>query len=364
MTNLQERFLSYLCPPGNGVFTVHTGRQRREKLHEALYGTHDPGEVQSSWENSIRQFPAKDSPCLIGATSDTGGGILRGCNWGPLYLRQSWPEYFSQYQDMGDIRTIPHLLHDKYLNEKTLASCRKALYQDERSPLPVSPLSILEDFSKSFFAQTNRSLMTLGGDHSISYPCVSEWIKSRREKGKKVAIIHFDAHTDLLPSRLGVDICFASWAYHCSKLLQSPNHLIQLGIRSSGFPKTYWEKKLGIKQFWANELQESWEKITDRIIHDLEKDGVQELYLSFDIDALDGQYASSTGTPEPNGLSPNLCLFIMKKLASSFSFHSADLVEVSPFLHTELSQSKEPETTLENAKLIFQFIISTLNNRE
>src|SRR5690606_34952695 len=132
-----------------------------------------------------------DSLFLLGITSDTGGGIQRGANWGPLFIRQHFSDKYdlSSFVDLGDTRTIPHLLHDKYLNEKTLRSCKKALYQDEKSPYPVSALSIAEDFATEFFTHyPEKKLLSLGGDHSVSYPLVMSWLKVRKAQGKKVAI--------------------------------------------------------------------------------------------------------------------------------------------------------------------------------
>lgn len=357
-----HKFLQYLCPAGNGVHTVNTGKERKAKIQKALYHSSQESEIFKNWSEYITNYQDTTKPCLIGVTSDNGGGILRGCNWGPLYLREAFSPLSQKYYDLGDIRTIPHLLHDKYLNHQTLTSCRQALYNDQNSKLPVSPLSILEDFSHHFFTHSNHSLISLGGDHSISYPLAREWIKAKNQQKTKVAIIHFDAHTDLLDTRLGVDICFASWAYHCLELLEKPSHLVQLGIRSSGKDKKFWEKTLGVKQFWANEISpQTNQKIIQNIITDLKKDHIQELYISFDIDVLSSEYASATGTPEPHGLSPKLAIEIITALSKHFKIHSADLVEVSPFLKTQASSlPPEPETTLNSAKMIFETLIKSI----
>lgn len=360
--NIDKRFQKYLCPPGNGVYTVHTASDRKAVVHQSLYQTSDLSKVQDAWIQSLEKLDQNQKPCLLGATTDTGGGILRGCNWGPLYLRQSFESLKDRYFDIGDIRTIPHLLHDKYLNTETIQECRLALYDNKDSSLPVSPLSILADTAKTFFNESDQSLITLGGDHSISYPMVSEWIKARRAKGKKVAIIHFDAHTDLLDKRLGIDLCFGSWAYHCLDLLEKPGHMIQLGIRSSGYDKNHWESSLGVKQFWTQEVRDrGCEDIAKEICQQLKSDGIEELYLSFDIDALDTEYASSTGTPEELGLFPHEACEIIEAISKVAYFHSSDLVEVSPFLNTGgAKMSPEPETTLLSSKIIFQKMLEVI----
>ncbi|MBT5095681.1 MAG: arginase family protein, partial [Halobacteriovoraceae bacterium] len=102
-------------------------------------------------------------------------------------------------------------------------------------------------------------------------------------------------------------------------------------------------------------------KIADKIIAYLKQNTIDELYISYDIDALDASYASATGTPELNGLSPHESMIILQELAASFPFGGADLVEVAPFLATDLKgESPEPQTTLLSATTLIRFIISKM----
>ncbi|MCJ8273467.1 MAG: arginase family protein, partial [Psychrosphaera sp.] len=134
-----------LCPPGNGVFTVNTGKERKTKLHQALYGTTE--NVDALWKDKLNDLPAAGKAVILGVCSDCGGGILRGANWGPLFLRNTLLDLHPDVKayDIGDIRVIPHLLHDKYMNEATITNCRKALYKDENAKYSVAPLSITQD---------------------------------------------------------------------------------------------------------------------------------------------------------------------------------------------------------------------------
>ncbi len=36
-----------LCPPGNGVFTVNTAKERKEQLHQSIYGQTD--NIEQLW---------------------------------------------------------------------------------------------------------------------------------------------------------------------------------------------------------------------------------------------------------------------------------------------------------------------------
>ena len=104
----------------NGVFTIHTAKEKRESLHKKVFGTSEG--VENLWKDSLNNLPKSNHAVVLGICSDTGGGILRGANWGPLFLREALLKNETvkgnmPYFDLGDVRVIPHLLHDKYLNE-------------------------------------------------------------------------------------------------------------------------------------------------------------------------------------------------------------------------------------------------------
>jgi agmatinase len=364
MKSFLDKIKTYLAPPGNGVFTVHTAKENKSKLHEKLYGTSDILAVKEKWENSLNDLKDTKSPILLGLCSDTGGGIQRGANWGPLFIRDELLSIVDceNYFDVGDIKVIPHLLHDKYLQQDLIKKCQDSIYSGD--DLPVSALSIAEDFVESLFKFKNDSkLLTLGGDHSISYPVVKEWINFKRSQNIKVAIIHFDAHTDLMHDRLGVDICFASWAYHMIELLEKPSHLLQYGIRSSGKPKSHWENELGVQQFWNYDFKDNGlENVIESTLKYLIEEKIEEVYISFDIDGLDAKYASSTGTPEKDGLEPHQCILLIEEIAKHVKVTGADMVEVAPFVQSTLKDKMviEPDTTLKSAGLIVNKILEVM----
>jgi agmatinase len=359
---LQHKLAQCLCPPGNGVFTVNTAKERKEALHLALFGqTHDIPEL---WLQSLQQLSNCSSAVMLGIASDCGGGILRGANWGPLFLRSTLKQQYPALNahDLGDVRVIPHLLHDKYLNQATIANCRKALYQDEHSPYPVSPLSITEDVLHDFYAQfPEKGIFGIGGDHSVSYPLTKAYLQAKKKQGKRAAIIHFDAHTDLLIERLGIDLCFGSWCTHILDDLHEHNHLIQIGIRSSGKPKSHWESTFGVKQHWAHEiLSHGVEPIIDQILAQLKQQHIDELYVSFDIDALDAKFASATGTPEPDGLTPEHAIRILTRLAEHYPITGADMMEIAPFTDSSGIGAQSAHTTLAAAAEISALLITEM----
>jgi len=361
--NYKNKLSQCLCPPGNGVFTVNTAKERKEKLHQTIFGQSD--NIEKLWHKTIDNLPQSSNAVMLGIASDCGGGILRGANWGPLFLRSSLLENYQEVTafDLGDIRVIPHLLHDKYLNEATLSNCRKALYGDEHSEYCVSPLSITEDVLHDFYREfPEKGIFGIGGDHSISYPLTKTYLQAKKAQGKRAAIIHFDAHTDLLVERLGIDLCFGSWCTHILSDLHENNHLIQVGIRSSGKPKSHWEGTFGVKQHWAHEIKELGAKtITERILAQLKDENIDELYVSFDIDAIDDSYVAATGTPEPDGLMPNEAMTILKELAKHYPITGADMMEIAPFTDSSGQGQASQDKTLAVAAEISAFLLSEMN---
>lgn len=352
-----------LIPAGSGVFTVQTAKEKKATLQQRLYGEVDNDAILGAFFETLDKAHNISSPIgLLGIASDNGGGILRGANWGPLFIReklyqQNLPKNLI---DFGDIKVIPHLLHDKYLNQKTLEKCQKALY-DEALSLPVSPLSIAETTTRLLYENyPDLKLLALGGDHSVSYPLAKSYLLHKEAQGVKVGLIHFDAHTDLLSERLGIDLCFGSWLTHILPFMKNKESVIQIGLRASGKDKNHWQSTFGVTQYWANDVkQQGVDEISECIYQQLKKDNIDELYISFDIDALDCLIAPATGTPEPNGLSLDEATSFIQNISQSFNITGADLVEVAPL--TNLTQENAQKTTLNSANAIAMALLDALH---
>ncbi len=355
---LKELATQLLVPPGLGVYTVHAGQDKKNELHKKLYGSTESAVVKKAWEKNLRDLfeSQHEQTVFLGIPSDSGGGVLRGANWGPLALRTVCD---LPVGDLGDVRVNPHFLSDSLLSKEAIQAARAAMYGNAELQLPVAPLSIAEHFLETLYKETNHlRVFGLGGDHSVAYPLVKTYLQARKKQAKRCALIHFDAHTDLMPNRLGVEICFGSWVHHVIPFLESASDLYQIGIRSSGKERTHWEKTYGIHQFWSDQVIASPSSISQKILADLRNKQINEIYLTFDIDVLDITQASATGTPEPNGLFVDDAVSVIKTLLTGVRLGGADLVEVAPFVHHPGVHQPEPDTTLNSATQIMQALIS------
>lgn len=339
MTGLDELKL-LLRPAGGGIYLVSSGRQAQLDFQARYYGVGSEDAVRARFiEGLDRVCDAR--VVVLAVPSDVGASFLRGSSVGPQAIRSrlleevpDWPDRARRHKivDLGDVFVVPQLLHDSMLSDRQLAASRRALYPElaetAREALPVSPLS-LEERVLELVLQLNPRVVPvlLGGDHSAALP-LARALGARHPE--PWAIVQVDAHTDLLPERLGVEICFATWSYHANELLGRQGRLVQVGTRASRHERGYWEQELGVRQFWAQECIDNADRALAAILGHLRGLGVRSVYLSNDIDGTDFAHADATGTPEPGGLAPEFVVELIRRVGAEFELLAADVMEVAP----------------------------------
>jgi agmatinase len=154
-----------------------------------------------------------------------------------------------------------------------------------------------------------------------------------------------------------VRYCFATWAYHANELLHRDGRLVQVGIRASAREREHWESTYGVRQYWPAEVDaREGEAIADEIVQRFVELGVNAVYVSNDIDGTDMAYAAATGTPEPDGLMPELVSMLTRRVTAAFPMIGGDLVEVAPPLTSGMAG--EPERTLATARAYLADLVS------
>lgn len=320
-----------LRPAAGGLYVVSTGLAEQRAVQRALYGVDDEAGIERAFEDALDRV-ASAKVLVLGVPSDVGAGYRRGANLGPQAIRRALLDDETRAAwaslgvvDVGDVRVVPQLLHDEMLSDAQIARTREALYGG--LPLPVSPLSI-EARALALLASLApiAKVMVLGGDHSVAWPVAEHLAATRRDRW---GIVQPDAHTDLLPHRLGVPYCFATWSYHANELLGRDGRLLQVGTRASGRDRGHWESSLGVRQLWAEEILRDPDGMLDAVVAHLRAHGVESVYFSNDIDGTDAAWADATGTPEPGGLDPEWIVALIRRLGA-LGICAADVVEVAP----------------------------------
>lgn len=347
--NAREELELLLRPAGGGVFLVSTGKEEQVALQKKLYSAPDEASVRTAFLRNLSRIESARA-VILGVPSDVGAGYRRGANLGPQAIRTellrtmpAFPAFAEQegIVDLGDVFVVPQLLSDDMLSPQQLEASRAALYggtSGATEALPVSPLSMTERALELVFRlNPNVVPFVLGGDHSVAWPVT----KALFDRDPNLAIVQFDAHTDLLETRLGIRYCFATWSFHASKLIGGGGRMVQVGIRATQRDQAHWEGTTGVRQFWARDCVADPNATLDRIVLHLDAIGARRIYLSNDIDGTDAAFADATGTPEAAGLSREFVLALIERLGRRIV--AADVMEVAPVL------SPDPRVTLDTA---------------
>lgn len=161
-------------------------------------------------------------------------------------------------------------------------------------------------------AEQNSKLLTLGGDHSITYPIV----KALAQKHPDLTILHFDAHPDLYDSLGGNK---HSHACPFARIMEGgfAARLVQLGIRTLNAHQAAQAEKFAVE---VHQMKD-WTLDTP-----LNLQG--PVYISFDLDALDPAYAPGVSHFEPGGMSVRQVLQVLQSI--DVPVVGADIVEYNP----------------------------------
>jgi len=192
------------------------------------------------------------------------------------------PEWGDEIQNLVKIRT-----------ERMITGSRKNIAETARR------------FTSSF-------LIALGGEHSIT----PELIKPFQEKYSDLSVLQIDAHTDMRDFYDG-----SKFSHACAMRRVQENgikNIVQVGIRNTSKEE---QKFLCLENiFWGNEVD------IKAVLNKLSSN----VYISFDVDALDPSIMPATGTPEPNGLSYPQVIALLQAVTRKKNVAAADFVELAP----------------------------------
>ena len=251
---------------------------------------------------------------IVGVPFDSGNTYRTGARFGPNGIRNESLQLFA-YNPAQSLDIFEHLSAIDYgdipvMPGQFVASHQK-ITQDAKRLLDNNVLPIF-----------------LGGDHSISWAL----LRAVAAKYGPVALIHFDAHTDLEPpysfNNQTFDHHGTPFSRAVAEGLIDTEHSVQLGIRGAFFDRDD-----------AATLNSAFTAITATELHEMgmtkavetikAKVADKPTYLTFDIDFLDPAYAPGTGTPEIGGFTSHQALQLVRGL-TDINFAGFDLVEVMP----------------------------------
>lgn len=254
---------------------------------------------------------------LIGLPMDTTTSFRPGARFGPGAVREaSWG--LETYSPVLDRELRPGTLCD--LGDVALPFGN--VPEQLRRILTVAD-RILGD---------GKRPVAVGGEHLATLPMV----EATKAIYPDLAVVHFDAHTDLRDTYLGERLSHATVLRRVAEAV-SAESLWQFGIRSGTAEEFRYARHL-YPDFSA--LGEALRGLGDR-----------PLYLTVDIDVADPAFAPGTGAPEPGGPDSRTVLEAVRAVAAR-RVVALDVMEVAPLL------DPSARTAILAAKLIREAVLS------
>ncbi len=269
---------------------------------------------------------------ILGVPFDSGASNRSGTRFGPRKIREAslslWghnptlgvtPGDALRIVDHGDVSIFPTSI------ERTMKAVTEAA---------------------SKVIDTGTTLISLGGDHSITLPL----LRAHARKHGPLSLVHIDAHIDTweedfesTPYSHGTPFRHA-----LQEGLVREGEYMQIGIRGPvSFVNDYEDaRKLGARIVTNHEV---FEKGIPEVLKEAHQRMKGPLYVSIDIDGADPAYAPGTGTPEVGGLTSYQMLQLVRGLRG-LAFVGFDLVEVSPpYDHSDI-------TAILAANIVFEYL--------
>jgi agmatinase len=254
---------------------------------------------------------------IVGAPYDNSTTNRPGARFGPRAIRSQAYEPGSYHMDLG-IEIFDYL--------------EVVDFGDAYCPHGQTDISLANIKARvSEVAKRGIIPITLGGDHSITWPAATA-VAEVKGFGN-VGMVHFDAHADT------ADILYGNLASHGTpmrRLIQSGaipgKNFVQVGLRGYWPPKEIfdWMREQGMR--WHT-MDEIWQRGFQTVMKDAISEALSaadSLYISIDVDSLDPSFAPGTGTPEPGGIMSADLLRMVRTLCLEHNVVGIDIVEVSP----------------------------------
>lgn len=239
----------------------------------------------------------------------------------PLDITASW----GRGTDRGPAALIHASHHLELYDEELDLDVAAALGGIATWPTPLLPGEPRAAFEAILALATalvrpDRLLVSLGGEHSVTYPLVA----AHRRTWPELCVLQIDAHADMRASYLGSEY---NHACPMRRLMESGVHVTAVGIRSLDESEREFldseRSRIWLARDVAGRLAERAAEIVDAL-------PAQDVYLTIDLDGLDPAVCPAVGTPVPGGLGWYETLALVRTLAERRRIVGADVVELSP----------------------------------
>jgi len=196
--------------------------------------------------------------------------------------------------------------------------------------------------------------LTLGGDHSIGLGTVAGHLSADPD----CIVVWVDAHTDIhtINTSNSGNMHGMPVSFNIKQLQESfpnseldwltpsldPSRLVYIGLRDVEEEEKKILDRLNISAFYMSDVDDHGiVSCVEKALHNLDPLGQRNIHLSFDIDALDPEDASATGTPVRGGLTLHEGITLCQLLHQTSRLRAIDMVEVNPILAKDAIEAKK-----------------------
>ena len=249
---------------------------------------------------------------IVGAPFDSGTSYRSGARLGPREIRSqsSLIRPYSFFQKVSPFETLRVV---------------------DAGDIDVPPVGIDQAYA-AIEAGVTRVLdagalpMVVGGDHSISLPC----LRAVAARHGPLSLVQFDAHIDTWGDYFGGRYFHGSpFRRAIEEGLLKDSGYVQVGIRGPmygeeedfAFQNAHAVTMIDIAQAKRDGVERTVARIRERVSG--------PVYVTFDIDSVDPAYAPGTGTPEVGGFTSFEAQELVRGLAG-LNVVGCDVVEVAP----------------------------------
>ena len=190
---------------------------------------------------------------------------------------------------------------------------------------------------------SGNKVITIGGDHAISWGSISGVLKHNPEVG----IIYLDAHGDCNISERsashhihGMHMAYLmgfgedKYVGRYTENLLPVENILYVGARSLDPYEVELIKEQGISRITCDVINSDMIQVLDTISDFMSR--FKQIHVSLDIDVLDPSIAPGTGVPEVGGITEEALHEVLDfVLTKSDQVKSLDLVEYNPLLDIE-----------------------------
>jgi agmatinase len=251
---------------------------------------------------------------IAGIPWDEGNAGRNGANMGPRAFRDasSWYLGYDAQRDFDLWEALPAV---------------------DVGDIPVVPpnaertMQLIEDHVRCVREQGILPL-SIGGNHALAIGAA----RGAARTTPRMGYLSVDAHLDTAPSWAGEIYSSGCPTIRAAEIPNvDPANVVVFGVHGWLNPRDQVRAAAdaGVRWFGMDRIEEQGIERSIAQAIEYASDGVDGLYVSFDLDSVDASAFPGTGTPEPGGFSARETLKIARALGRAKPI-AIDLVEIAP----------------------------------